>query len=202
MKFENIRIELRNIIKERYIFEENSELINKLLSLSDDHLTHKDIFRIKRLSTKVDSWKTLIFAEVVSNVESEIKAEFKSVLSWTAHIKESLLGSENTDLYLFLSFNSNISDEECLRIESTEQFCRKYVMLPNEEISDFIERTFLQELISSKDVVENTDPLKKAFTNTYSKFQWLTPEVQKEWKKAFFDLSGSELCDQLLEWRG
>jgi hypothetical protein len=111
------------------------------------------------------------------------------------------LGPESTDLYLFLAFNSIISTEECLRIESTEQFCRKYVLLPNEEIFDLLDRTFLQEFISSEDTAKSTDPLERAFSNTLDQFSWLTPEVQKRWKKAFSELSGSDLFDELLEGR-
>ncbi len=202
MKFDGIKTRIRDLIDERYMFDDNIEFTAELLSISAENLKHKEILRIKRLSTEFDRWKTLVFIEIADDSESEIRTELKSALSWIAAVKENLSGPESTDLYLFLAFSHDISTEECLRIESTEQFCRKYVLLPNEEIFDLVDRTFLQEFISSKDTAESTDPLERAFSNTLAQFSWLTPEVQRRWKKAFSKLSGSELFNDLLEGRG
>ncbi|EGW41746.1 ABC-three component system middle component 1 [Desulfosporosinus sp. OT] len=202
MKFEGIKDKIRGLITDRYEFDNDQvEFAEELLRFSTENLNHKEIFRIKRSNIEVDTWKTLVFIEIAADSESEIKAELKSALTWIASVKENLLGPESVDLYLFLAFNRDISAQECLRIESTEQFCRKYVLLPNEEISDFVNRTFLQRFISSEDTSESTDPLEKAFSKTLAQFSWLTPEVQKGWKKAFSELSGSELFDELLEGR-
>lgn len=201
MKFNAIKTRIIDMINDRYIFDDNLVFIEELLSFSDESLKHKEILRIKRLSTEVDSWKTLVFIEIEADSESEIKTELKNAFSWIAAVKENLLGLESTDLYLFLAFNSEISTEECLRIESTEQFCRKYVLLPNEEISVFVNRTFLQKIVSNKDAVYSKDPLERAFLNTVTQYSWLTPEIQKRWKKAFSELSGSELFEALIEGR-
>ncbi|WP_341348227.1 ABC-three component system middle component 1 [Paenibacillus sp. FSL H3-0469] len=202
MKFDKIKSKVENLIKDRYFCDHNVEFIEELISLSADNLKNKDILRIKRLNVKTNNWKTLLFIEIVSHDEDEIKAELKSALSWVAIVKERLLGSENTDLYLFLAFNRDISVEECLRIESTEQFCRKYVLLPKEDILDFIDRTFLQKFKSSKGTAKSADPIVKAFSNTLAEFSWLTPEIQTKWYKAFSELSGSELLEGLLEGEG
>ena len=199
MKFDGIKAKICGLIDDRYRFDGNAEFTEDLLSLSAENLKHKEILRIKRLSTEVDRWKTLVFIEIAADSESEIKAELKSALTWIASVKENLLEPESTDLYLFLAFNRDISAEECLRIESTEQFCRKYVLLPNEEISDLVNRTFLQKFISSRDTAGSTDPMERAFYNTLAQFIWLTPEVQRRWKKAFAESSGSELFEKLLE---
>lgn len=201
MKFNGLRGKVHDFINDRYRFDDNDDFIDELLSFSPENLKHKEILRIKRLNAEVDRWKTLIFVEIADDSESEIKAGLKDALSWVASIKEKLLEPEATDIYLFLAFDREISAEECLRIESTEQFCRKYVLLPREEFPDFINRTFLQKLTNSKSTSESTDPLERAFLNTFTQFTWLTPEVQKRWKKAFSELSGSELFDQLLERR-
>lgn len=202
MKFDKIKSKIKNLIKDRYFFDDNVEFIEELMSLSADNLKNKDILRIKRINVKVNNWKTLLFIEILSLNEDEIKAELKSALSWVAIVKEKLLGPENTDLYLFLAFNRDISVEECLRIESTEQFCRKYVLLPKEDILDFIDRTFLQTFKSSEGTAESADPIVKAFSSTLAEFSWLTPEIQTKWNKAFSELSGSELLEGLLEGEG
>ena len=199
MNFNTIKTEISDMIKDRYLFDDNIDFENELLSLSDEGFKHKEILRIKRRSTKVDSWKTLVFIEIEADGENEIKGELKKAISWIASVKESLLGEENTDLYLFLAFSGGGSEEECLRIEATEQFCRKYVLLPGEQIPDFVNRTFLQRLLNNIDSVDGSDPLERAFSKTVAQYGWLTPEVQKTWKKAFSNLSGSELLDALIE---
>lgn len=199
MKFEGIKTKIRDLIGDRYTFDNNVELIKELMDFSDEKLKYKEIVRIKRLSSEFYGWKTLAFVEIEADRESEIKNELKNALSWIASVKENLLEPESTDLYLFLAFNADISNEECLRLESTEQFCRKYVLLQDETIPAFFNRTFLQELLSSNDTTEGTDPLERAFANTLTEFSWLTPEVQKIWKKAFTELSGMDLLEKIFE---
>ncbi|WP_378956284.1 ABC-three component system middle component 1 [Pelosinus sp. sgz500959] len=199
MKFDRIKSKIRDMINDRFEFEDNAIFESELLSLADENLKNKGILRIKRLGIKVDSWKTLALVEIEADDENDIKVELKKAISWLAAVKEFLLGTESTDLYLFLAFNGEVCIEECLRIESTEQFCRKYVLLPGEEISEFVNRTFLQKLINSGATIDGEDPLERAFSETAAKYKWLTPEIQKTWKKAFSDLSGSELVDALLK---
>lgn len=199
MKFDSIKDIVCSLISDRYLFDNNVDFENELLSLSSKELKHKEILRIKRLSAKVDSWKTLVFVEIEADGENEIKIKLKKTLSWIASVKDSLLGAESTDLYLYLAFNDEVSIEECLRIESTELFCRKYVLLPGEEITEFVNRTFLQKLVKSIDSVDGADPLERAFSKTVAQYSWLTPEMQKTWKKAFSNLSGSDLLDALIE---
>jgi hypothetical protein len=199
MKFDRIKSKICDMINDRFEFENNANFENELLSLADENLKYKEILRIKRLGRDVNSWKTLVLAEIEADEENNIKIELKKAISWLASVKEVLLGNENTDLYLFLAFSGEVCIEECLRIESTEQFCRKYVLLPDEEISEFVNRTFLQELINSKDTIDGEDPLERAFSETATKYEWLSPKIQKTWKKAFADLSGSELVDELLK---
>lgn len=198
MKFDGIKTKIYGMIKDYYIVDSNSAFEEELLSLADEGLKHKEILRIKRVGIKVDSWKTLVFVEIDPNCENDIKVKLKKAISWLVSIKESLLGTESTDLYLFLAFNCEVSIEECLRIESTEQFCRKYVLLPDEEIPEFVNRTFLQKLINNSNTFEGEDPLERALSKTANQYSWLTPEIQKTWKKAFSEFSGSELFDVLL----
>lgn len=199
MKFKEIDKEICEMIKERYIIEDNLELRNELLSLSEEVLEYKKIYRIKRSDAKVNNWKTLVLVEIQANENVDIKAELKYTISWIALIKQSLLGTENSDLYLFLAFNSdNACLEECLRIESTEEFCRKFVLLPGESISDFLNRTFLQKMEENRNTIGG-DPLENALSKTAVEYGWLTNELKKKWKFAFLSLSGSDLAEKLLE---
>ena len=198
MKFDNIKSKVCGMINNRYETDNNIDLANELLSLAHEDLKHKEILRLRRLGAKVDTWKTIIFIEIESEDEVDIKLELKKAITWLATIKESLLGAESTDLYLFLAFNAEVGKEECLRIESTEQFCRKYVLLPDEDITEFVNRTFLQKLVSHSGIIDGEDPLERAFNKTAAQFDWLKPEIKEKWKKAFSELSGIELSDALL----
>lgn len=198
MKFDEIELIIRNMISERYEISSNNSFENDLISISDEDLKHKNILRLKRLGRNVYSWKTIVIIEIEANEDVGIKTELKKAINWLALVKESLLGTESADLYMFLAFNGDVSEEECIRIESTEQFCRKYVLLPNEEISEFLNRTFIQKLESHENILNSEDPIEKAFSVTSTQHRWLTPEIQKIWKKAFSDFSGNELSDALL----
>jgi len=196
MKLKDIESEILKILDSFYVIQQD-ELTEVLLSYAPDELIHKKVIRIQRNNKntkfKTDNWKTLLI------VELEDQSNLKLALDWVVLVKESLLDPQTADIYLFLTFSSAVSIEECLRIESTEQFCRKYVLLPEEDVSEFVNRTFLQRLVNSTDTIEGKDPLESAFSKTSEKHNWLTSEMQKRWKSAFSDLSGSELIAALLK---
>lgn len=198
MKFARIKESIYDMIYDRFEFENNPGYENELLGIDDENVKNKGILRLKRKNAEIDKWKTLVLVEIEAKNENEMKQELKKAISWLASVKEILLGTENSDLYLFLAFSDDLCIEECLRIESTEQFCRKYVLLPGEEISNFLNRTFLQKILNVKDAATIEDPLERAFFETAVEHSWLTPEIQKKWKKAFAELSGSELADVVL----
>jgi hypothetical protein len=54
MKSEGIRTKIRDIINDRYMFDDNAAFTDDLLSRSAENLKHKEIIRIKRSSTEVD----------------------------------------------------------------------------------------------------------------------------------------------------
>lgn len=198
MNLDGIKSKIIDTIDGRFELQKNDYIINELLSLAGDDITHKEILRIKRHGILVDSWKTLVLIEIDAP-ECDAKIELKKSITWLSLVKESLLGNENSDLYLFLAFTREVSTEECLRIESTEQFCRKYVLLPGEDISGFVNRTFLQKLVDTTHTPVDKDPLERAFSETSAKHDWLTTEIQENWKKAFSDCTGNDLVEALLK---
>ena len=199
MNLKGIKSEIIDIIDGRFELQQNDYIKNELLSLAGEDIKHKEILRIKRRGLLVDSWKTLVLIEIDADGECDTKIELKKSITWLSLVKESLLGNENTDLYLFLAFTRKVSTEECRRIESTEQFCRKYVLMPDEDIPGFVNRTFLQKLVDTTHTPVGKDPLERAFLETAAKHSWLTPEIQKTWKKAFLDFTGNDLVEALLK---
>lgn len=64
MKLGSIKSNICEMIKDRFMLENNGDFKNQLLSLADEDLKHKEILRIKRLGIQVDSWKTLVIIEI------------------------------------------------------------------------------------------------------------------------------------------
>lgn len=199
MKYDEIILSITKIIEGRYELQREDTLKGELLSLAGDEVKHKEILRIRRSGLQADLWKTIVIVEIEGDEQKDIKINLREAMTWVSVIKESLIGSENSDLYLFLAFSHDVDVEECIRIESTEQFCRKYVWSSRESVLDFINRTFLQELVHHAEATVGEDPLERAFSETAMKFEWLTPEIQKKWKDAFVNCNGSDLIDALLE---
>lgn len=199
MRIDNIKSKIIEMCSDRFEIKENDDFINHQIILTDDSAVKKQILRIRRIGILEDCWKTVLLIDIDTNIEKDFKDKLKKELNWIASIKESLIGNESSDLYLFLAVGDQVSKEECLRIESTEQFCRKYVLLPEEDISEFINRTFLQKYMESSNKLPGSDPLERAFTKTAALHNWLVPEKQKKWKKALLNLYGSELIDAILD---
>ncbi|MGC3835668.1 hypothetical protein ACPSKX_16235 [Moritella viscosa] len=92
----------------------------------------------------------------------------------------------------------NLSLEEATKIESSEQFCRKYVTRPNEALSALLARTFLCPLVGADLHTNISDPLIDAFKKTGVEHTWFNESEQSLWRKAFLSgESGSDLVDML-----
>ncbi len=198
MKFEGIIETINKMIYGWYTVDENTDFCNNLLSLADQTVKNKHIIRIKRDRFTEACWKTIVFAELECNDITELRKELKSVINWVALLKQCLIGTENVDLYLFLAFTNYTDQEEFIRIESTEEICRKYVLMPDECIEDFLNRTFLHRIIENRSQTGRQDPIEKAFENTNKDMILINEEDQKKWTDYFFEYSGKELADKLI----
>lgn len=197
MRFDNIKIKISEFIDGKY--ELNTDDLNLKQPIVDmEDIGSIDFIQIKRSGYMNASWKTLILADLSNIEDKKIKACLREILRLVAFIKESLIGTENVDLYLFLAFSNEISLDECIRIESTEQLCRKYVLLPNEKINDFLSRTFLSFIVDEKKPIDGQEPIDRAFSNIKDHYDWLTDDIHKEWKSYFREYSGSELAEKLV----
>jgi len=194
MKFEELENTIHLCIKDRFVVDD-SDIFKILLKVSPDELSIKKVLRLKRNNyPNLKTYKTILVVGITDDKEMAFP------LKWAASVKEILLDPETSDLYLFIYQNGNISLETCLRIESTEQFCRKFILHPKETIEHFLERTFLAKLEASTEEVLSTDPLLKAFTEVQKEFDWLTSKEQKRWSEILLSgKTGSELIEDLFK---
>jgi hypothetical protein len=197
MRFDNIGCILAKIIDGKFSVCSDEPLRQEIEQSIGKNSSYMEVFRIIRTNNKNAKRKTLIFADL-SEVEMKEKLQFKEILRSTALIKEILPGTENVDIYLFIAFSNQMTIDERIRIEATEQLCRKYVLLPNEDIESFFERTFLSKIVEEKAQINGKDPLDRAFSNIKKDYVWLSDEIEEEWKKYFLEDSGSDIAEKIL----
>jgi len=193
MKLNELSIYIDELIKDRFVKEENQAKSDYFLDL-DEYNLNKKIIRLKR-SLKADLlfYRTLLLVEI--NDESLLKGSLK----WTSAVKNNLTDPETSDLYLIIVSEKNIySIDDSMRIEATEQFCKKYVQRDGESPECLMKRTYLSKLSSGGSHGIQEDPLKKALQNTNTDHKWFDEEQQKVWKDAFTSNdNGNELLDKI-----
>jgi hypothetical protein len=103
--------------------------------------------------------------------------------------------------YLFILWHNDSapSIEECLRVEANEDFCRKFVLRPNESAESFITRTFLKKVDAPHPLDLGQDPLISAFSGLEEQYDWFDEAEKTKWKEAFNSgASGSDLFNALI----
>lgn len=181
------------VIEKRYIKETKNNILDHLSALDEQSL-NKKIFRLKRSNkAELNTYRTILLVQL-----NETDA-LKNALQWVAAVKNSLTDPETSDLYLILiSDNSIFTIDDSMRIESTEQFCKKYVQRGNENPESLIRRTCLAGLSVRSDDSIQSDPVKKALLETSQKYIWFEESVQAIWEEAFIsDDNGNELLDRI-----
>lgn len=193
MKLNELTIYIDELIKDRFVKEDNQSKSTEFFDLDEQNL-HKKVIRLKRLSqTNLLFYRTLLLVEINDTLL------LSEALKWTSAVKNSLTDPETSDLYLIIVSENNIySTDDSMRIEATEQFCKKYVQRDGESPECLMKRTYLSKLSFGGINAIQEDPLKRALQNTNTKHAWFDAEKQKVWKDAFTsDDNGNELLDRI-----
>lgn len=195
VNIEKLVLKIEDIAINRFDFQKEGEVIDEILLSSNDALLDKTTLRIRRSSNSLGGWRTLLLSSISD------KEEILNVIKWAAACRDLLTEPEASDLYLFIDASRcNLSIEEATKIESSEQFCRKYVTRPDESFPEFLKRTFLQPVIGDDSHTNISDPLLDALKKTGEEYSWFTEENQMLWRKAFLSgASGNDLVDMLFE---
>lgn len=191
MSYEKLIESINLATKDRFNIDLSSA--ERILTLCPQELTIKNVFRLERIAEpKIKTRKTILVVGIEDDKQTI------DVLRWAAITKEILVDPESSDLYLFICFNQPVPLEVCMRIESTEQFCRKYVIHPNETIEHFLERTFLAKPNSASGGSLSPDPLIKSFIAVQAEHDWFKTDEQTKWKEILLGgWTGSELIEEL-----
>jgi hypothetical protein len=151
------------------------------------------VLRLKRLSNLTNYWKTIAIALVPE------PAGLQESFSWIAAIKDELLDPESSDLYFIGAITAGeVSMDFCTSIETKEQFCRKYILRPGEQIADLMNRTFLSSFAEHTLETEIVDPLNTAIQQTGARFAHFSADRQVHWREALLSgETGAALVDAL-----
>lgn len=188
--------------KQRFSCTSSGDAIDKIQSLASSELTDCGVILLRRTVNQGSGYRTLL----VAALESENKLH--AAVTWAAEVRASLLEPEAADLYLFLSIQ-DITDDVAARIESSEQFCRKYVTRADVDFINTLDRSFLAAPYGSKSA-ETTkeaktsetglaDPLSNSFIETERVHPWFDAKEQQEWRSILLSgNTGRDLAEQLL----
>jgi len=183
-------------IEASFSIKEQVAIKNKMIELASENLQNKEVIRFFRtLETSEISLKTLLVVGTSSD------KYLKDVLQWAALCKELLLDPETADIYLAIMWTEETqpSIEECLRIEASEDFCRKFVLRPDETKESFVERTFIKKVDAPTPLDLGQDPLISAFSVLEQEFSWFNEEEKVKWREAFSSgLSSFDLFNTLI----
>ena len=127
MKLEELCSYIDTVIENRFEKESSIDISKHLYALDEQNL-EKQIFRLKKKNKfELKTYRTILLVQIA---DSDV---LKSVLQWVAAVKNSLTDPETSDLYLIVISENNIfTIDDSMRIEATEQFCKKYVQREDE----------------------------------------------------------------------
>jgi len=193
MKLKELSSYIDSVTENRFEKESSIDTSEHLFALDEQNL-EKQIFRLKKKNKfELKTYRTILLVQIA---DSDV---LKSVLQWVAAVKNSLTDPETSDLYLIVISENNIfTIDDSMRIEATEQFCKKYVQREDESPERLIRRTCLASFSVISDDSIQTDPVNNVFFETQQKYHWFEESVQQIWKEAFkSDDNGNELLDRI-----
>jgi hypothetical protein len=164
-----------------------------LVSLAPENITDVRALKLRRLASKRSTSRTILVAFTRG------EAAIKDLARWTAEVRDALLEPETSDLYLFLVADG-LEYHACARIESDEQFCRKYVAASIAEFPQMLERTFLSSLTTGLQSSKISDPIAAAFQATHDVFPWFETSIQEQWLKSFTtNKPGKDMVPEIID---
>lgn len=182
MTFEQFSLYINQQIENRFSIKNQGPVETEMIDLASENIANKQLLRFSRTQESLElHLKTLLLADIRSN------DDLKNAIQWAALCKELLLDPETADIYLAIMWSNENqpSVEECLRIEASEDFCRKFVLRPNETSESFVERTFITKVDAPSPMDLGQDPLIAAFSVLEEQFPWFDEAEKIKWREAF-----------------
>ncbi|UVM19163.1 hypothetical protein LOY42_12945 [Pseudomonas sp. B21-023] len=147
--------------------------------------------QLKRVNQNTAGWRTVLIAAFPFEPVS-IQGAFR----WAADVRDMLPEPQTADLYMFLLIDG-IASEDAARLETDDRFCRKVVARQEEDVSSFLDRSFLAALAPAGTSDGITDPLLAALDSLKKSHSWVEPHLP-EWHGLLLSgMAGAEIADAL-----
>ncbi len=164
--------------------------------LAETALVDVSALKVRRVGSSGRGGRTILLA-AIDKID-----DWTLVSRWSAQVRDVLPEPETSDLYLFLVADG-FSAHNRSRIESDEQFCRKYVAGSVDELPGLLDRTFMASLSSREGGAGGgggiANPITAAFQATQEKHTWLTEAFQQHWLNTFLtEKPGKDLVPQII----
>lgn len=189
---------------QRFSSETQSSEVEKVRELASAALQDFGVIFLKRTANNGTGKRTLLVAALPDSDALPL------AIRWAAEVRSSLPEPETADLFLFLQI-LHITDDIAAQVEADEQFCRKYVIRPNETIASMLDRSFLAPVYSPPTTADSStapitalsDPLAKAFSETAQNHPWFDIKNQQLWRSTLLSgEAGAEIVEHLVTFSG
>lgn len=147
--------------------------------------------QLKRVNQEGAGWRTVLIAAFPFEL-----ANIQGAFRWAADVRDMLPEPQTADLYMFLLIDG-VAYEDAARLETDDRFCRKVVAREQEDVSSFLDRSFLASLapIGSSDGI--TDPLLAALESLKKAHSWVEPHLP-EWHGLLLSgMAGADIAEAL-----
>ena len=147
--------------------------------------------QLKRVNKEGAGWRTVLIAAFPFEL-----ANIQGAFRWAADVRDMLPEPQTADLYMFLLIEG-VASEDAARLETDDRFCRKVVAREQENVSSFLDRSFLASLIPFGSSDGITDPLLAALESLKKAHSWVEPHLP-EWHGLLLSgMAGVDIADAL-----
>jgi hypothetical protein len=147
--------------------------------------------QLKRVNQESAGWRTVLVAAFPFD-----SAKIQGAFRWAADVRDLLMEPQTSDLYMFMLIEG-IASEDAARLETDDRFCRKIVVREQEDVSSFLDRSFLATLSPSGSANDISDPLLASLNSLAKAHSWVVPHLEV-WRELLLSgRSGSDITEAL-----
>lgn len=147
--------------------------------------------QLKRVNQDGAGWRTVLIAAFAFD-----SATIQNAFRWAADVRDMLVEPQTADLYMFMLIEG-IAPEDAARLETDDRFCRKIVVREQEDVSSFLDRSFLAPLSPAGSANDINDPLLASLNSLALAHSWVVPHLEV-WRELLLSgRSGSDIAEAL-----
>jgi hypothetical protein len=147
--------------------------------------------QLKRVNQEGSGWRTVLIAAFPFD-----SAKIQGAFRWAADVRDMLVEPQTADLYMFMLIEG-IASEDAARLETDDRFCRKVVVREQEDVSSFLDRSFLATLSPAGSANDISDPLLASLNSLAMAHSWVVPHLEV-WRELLLSgRSGSDIAEAL-----